>query len=91
MHAGIGGDELLDPVVGRPLGIVLLQRFPVVLALVAEQPPELLERRRIPDQTVPVVVRDLVPEMTEQRAVGLAHLAALPLAFGIVCLGEVDA
>ncbi len=35
-------------------------------------------------------MRDLMPEMTEQRAIGLAHRATLPLAFGIVGFGEID-
>ena len=41
-------------------------------------------------QAIPVVVRDLVAEMTEQGAVGLAHLPPHALAFGIVGLGQVD-
>ena len=35
-------------------------------------------------------MRDLVAEMAEQRAVGLAHLVPAPLALGVVGLGEVD-
>ena len=44
----------------------------------------------IQHQAVPIVVRDLVAEMTEQRAVRLAHLPPHPLAFGIVGLGQID-
>ena len=33
---------------------------------------------------------DLVAEMTEQRAIGLAHLIAAALAFCVVGFGEID-
>ena len=36
-------------------------------------------------------MRDLVAEVTEQRAVRLAHLGALPLALDVVGFGEIDA
>ena len=91
MRAGVGGDEMLRPVGGRPVRIVPLQRCRIVLALVAEHLPEFVDGGRIRDQPVPVIMRDLVPEMPEQRAVGLAHLRALALALDVVGLGEVDA
>ena len=90
MRAGVGGDETLLPIRRRPVGVMALQRRAVVLALVAEQLPERLDVGRIAHQAVPVVVRDLVAEMAEQRAVGLAHLPPHALALGIVGLGEVD-
>ena len=37
-----------------------------------------------------VIVRDLVAEMAEQRAIRLAHLMAAALALGVVGLGEID-
>ena len=43
-----------------------------------------------PDQPVPVVVADLVAEMAEQRAVGLAHLGAPLFALGVVGLGDIE-
>ena len=39
---------------------------------------------------VPVVMADLVTEMAEQGAVGLAHGVAAPLAFRVVRFGDVD-
>jgi hypothetical protein len=35
-------------------------------------------------------VCNLVPEMPEQRSIGLAHLMAPTLAFGVIGLGEID-
>ena len=46
--------------------------------------------RVIAHQAIPVIMGDLVPEMTEQGPVGLAHLAALLLAMRVVGFGEVD-
>ena len=42
------------------------------------------------DQALPVVVPDLVAEVAEHGAVGLAHLLADLLAKRIVGLGDVD-
>ena len=69
---------------------MLLQRCRIVLPLITEQSAKLLETRRFLDKLVPIVMRDLVPEMTEQRAIGFAHLPALTLTLGIVRLGQAD-
>src|SRR5262245_47901311 len=90
MRAGIGGDETFRPVRRWTIGIVPLQRGGVVLPLVPEQLPELLDRRRILDQMIPVVMRDLVPEMAEQRTVRFAHRLALTLPLGRVGLCRVE-
>ena len=75
----------------RAVGVMPLQRPRRSPALVAER------SRGTPrcaadcgHQAVPVVMRDLVAEMPEQGAIGLAHLAALALALGIVGLRQID-
>jgi hypothetical protein len=55
-------------------------------ALIAEDLTERLQFVAIANQPVPIVVSDLVTEVTEQRAIGLMHGAAAPLAFDIVSL-----
>src|SRR5260370_39877172 len=90
MAAGVGRGEALRPIRSRPVGIVPLQRRSIVLALVSEQLPELLDRGGVRNQTIPVIMRDLVPEMTEQRAVGFAHRFALAFSFGGVGLRHVE-
>ena len=62
----------------------------IVLALISKQLPEFLDRRRILDQMVPVVMRDLVPEMAHQRAVRLTHRLALTFALRRVGLRRVQ-
>ena len=42
------------------------------------------------DQPVPVVVTNLVPEMAEERTVGLTQLLARLLAKRIIGLGDID-
>src|SRR5207244_7440134 len=90
MRAGIAGDEALRPIRSRTVGIVPLQRCSIVLALVSEQLPELLDRGGVRNQTIPVIMCDLVPEMTEQRTVGFAHRFALAFSFGGVGLRHVE-
>jgi hypothetical protein len=69
---------------------VPLQRRLIVLALVTEQPPEVIDPRRIRHQTVPVIMRDFVAEMPKQGAIWLAHGFALALALGIVGLRHIE-
>jgi hypothetical protein len=52
---------------------------------------EWFEARRALDQTIPVVVTDLVAKMAEQRAIGFVHAAPALFALGVVGLGQVDA
>ena len=42
------------------------------------------------DQAIPVVVTALVPHVSEQRPIRLAHRRPPPLALGVVGLGDVD-
>ena len=67
-----------------------LQRLPVVFPVVAEDGAALVEPSSIPHQPVPVVMTDLVPEVADQRPVGLAHLGAPLFALGVVSLRDVD-
>jgi len=89
MAAGIGADEALAPVGRRAVGIVLLQRGAVVLALVAEQLAEGAQPFARLDQQLPVVMTGLMAQMAEQRAVGLAEVAAALLTARVVGLGGV--
>jgi hypothetical protein len=63
MRARIGGDETLRPVRCRPVGVIAFQRRLVVFALIAEQMAEFGKRRRIGDEMIPVIMRDLMAEM----------------------------
>ena len=73
-----------------PVRIIVLQRLVIVAPLVAEDAAKLLEMRRIGNQAVPVIMPDLVTEMTERRAVQLAHLMAAAFALRVVGFGEID-
>ena len=90
MHGGVGADVRLRPVRRRALLVVTLHGLVVVLAVVTEQLAERLEGTAIPDQPVPVVVADLVTQMAEHRAIGLAHLLAHVLAERGIRLGDVQ-
>ena len=65
-------------------------RLIIVLAFVAEEPSELVEQARVVDQPVPVVMANLVSEMTQECAVGLMHLKTSPFTLGVVSLRKVD-
>src|ERR1700683_3265439 len=69
-----------------------LKRLLVVDALIAEDLSDGLQFVAITNQPVPIVVSDLMTEVTEQRAVRLMHRAATLLALYIVSLvqGECD-
>ena len=90
VRAGVAGDAAVGPVGSRPLFVVHAQRVHVVGALVAEEFAEIEQPLRRVDQPVPVVVADLVAEMTHQRAVRLAHLGADLLAHHVLGLGGVQ-
>jgi hypothetical protein len=67
---------------------VALERLAVVGAVVAEDLAGPVQPAAVAHQPVPVPVADLVPEVAEQRAVGLAHRDAPLLAPRIVGLGQ---
>jgi hypothetical protein len=82
--------EPLGPVGRGPGSVVALQRDLVILTLVAEQLSKLIEGGRIRHQVIPVIVSDLVPEMTEQRAVRLGQGLALALALDVVGFRHIE-
>ena len=90
MGRRVRADEPARPVGGRAVLVVRLQRSGVVRALVAEEYPARLEPARIPDEAVPVVVADLVPEMTEERPIRLTQIVADLLALRVVRLFGVE-
>ena len=80
----------LDPVGGRALLVVALLRLRVVQRVVAEERAERFEPVAVPDQPIPVVVPDLVAEVTENRAIGFTHLLTGLLPKGVSRLRDVD-
>jgi hypothetical protein len=67
-----------------------LQRLAVILAFVAEYVAEAVDRGVIAHDSIPVIMRDFVPEMPEQGPVRLAHVAALLFPMSVVGFGNVD-
>ena len=84
----IGADIAVGPTVGGVELVVVLQRLAIVFPLVTEQRPEAVERARVGNEPVPVVVADLVPHVAQQRTVGLAQLGPSPLELDVVGLGQ---
>ena len=75
---------------GGALGVVPVERRLVVRGLVAEQLAAPRHQVVAADQLPLEVVADLVPEVTEHRAVGLGELGPDLLAVRGVALGQVD-
>jgi hypothetical protein len=69
--ARVMADEVRLPVGRRAVGILGLQRLGVILAVVAKELPAGIELAAVAYQPVPVIVPDLMPEVTEQGPVGL--------------------
>lgn len=90
MGAGVAADVVLLPAGGWTLCVMCAQARLVVLALVAEQVTEGRNPGAAADQTVPVVVSDLVPKVSQQRAVRFRHVPSVAFPFGIVGFGDVD-
>src|SRR5262245_60351461 len=88
--AGIGADEAVLPICRRSARMMRLEARAVVVALVAEQVPERLVPRTALHQPCPIVVADLVAEVSEQGAVGLSHVLPSALALRVVGFGDVD-
>lgn len=74
----------------RVPGVVSFDTGAVILALVAEQFVERLRPNTVPDQPLPAIAADLIAKMSEQSAVGLRHVFARALAFGVIGFGHVD-
>src|SRR5215207_10316729 len=90
MGASVGAHEAGPPIHGWALCVMLPQRRTVILALVAKNQPEAFQALVASDQHVPVVMSDLMPEVAEQRPIGLAHGLAPALPLGVVGLSDVD-
>ena len=90
MRGGIGAHEPLLPVGRRTVLVVLIQRLRIVLALVAEERTPALEARAGLHQPLPVVMADLVAEVSKHRSIRLVQGDAPLLALGIVGLAEVQ-
>ena len=94
MAGGVGADELPGRSGDRAFAVVTCERRIVVLPLVAEDLAEAFENGialRAPfKKEVPVEMRDLVPEVADERAVVLAEHLALALALKIFRLSDID-
>src|SRR5208337_4741697 len=90
MDAGVRTDELLLPVNAWPLVVMLLESLVVVLPLVAEPLTKVVDERAVLDQSVPIVVADLVTEMTQDSAVRFVEPEPPPLAFHLIRLGHIQ-
>ena len=80
----------LRPVPRRAVGVVAGQRLAVVGPLVAEAAAERLGEGLVPHHALEEVVGQLVAEVPDHGAVGLAHLAAAADDLGRVGLAHVD-
>ncbi len=65
-------------------------RLLVVGGVVAKHGAKRFEPAAALDEAIPVVVTDLVSEVAEHRAVGLAHLLTSAFAEGVGRLGDID-
>ncbi len=70
--APIGADESFGPVGRCALLIMRLQGCLVVSLFIAEQLSKRLQAIRTLNQSIPIIVANFVPEVSEQGAVGLA-------------------
>jgi hypothetical protein len=89
MRRGVGADVVVLPILRRPVGVVAPERLVIVRSLVSEELAETLGELFSTDEAIPVVVTDLVAEVTEQRAVRLTHHQADSFAHDVVGLGDI--
>src|SRR5260221_13932046 len=85
--ARVSADESLLPIDRGAVFIVILQCLLVVSLLVAENLSESDEPVTVPDQSIPVIMADFVPKMTQQRTVRLAHGQSPLFAFRVIRFG----
>ena len=92
VRGGIGADVLRLPLRSGQGGtlVVRLQRLGVVAPLVAEECAEGVHMPGAQHQLFPVVVAGFMPQMTQQRAVGLMHGLAPARALVVIGLGHVE-
>ena len=69
--------------------VVTLERFGIILPLVAEDAAESRGVLFVSEEPVPIVVADLVPKMSKDGPVGFIQLHAPPFPFGVVCFGKI--
>src|SRR5471032_723933 len=74
MHRRVGADVMLLPVQRRTLLVMPLKGFGVARSIVAEQATKRFQPMAVGDQSIPVVMADLMTEVPEQRAIRLVHL-----------------
>ena len=86
MRRRIGADEILPPVRNGAVGVIGLQRRPVIHRFVAENLAPAFDEAAVAHQQVPEIMADLVAKVAEQRAIWLVHDGAPPLALGVVGL-----
>src|SRR5690349_5524605 len=84
MGRRISGYKPLLPVRKRSLRVMTLECSLIVLTIISKQGAAGLELAAITHKQIPVVVSDLMPKVTEQCAIGFAHLCAPPLALDVV-------
>src|SRR5262249_48879052 len=74
-------DILFLPVQWRPLFVISLQRQLVINRLIPEKLTPGSQSRSGPNQALPIIVADLMPEMSEQRPIRFmqTNAAAFPL------------
>ena len=90
VHGRVGAHVLVGPVRRRALRVVAVHGRAVVLALVAEEGAERVARPGLVDEDRLVVVPELVAQVADHRAVGLAELQAALGAYRVVGLRHVD-
>src|SRR6478752_6823053 len=90
MHGRIRRDVVIGPVRWRPVFVVPLESRGVVLSLVAEEFPKFLMPRRVGDEAVPIVVANLMAEMSEKCPVRLVQILPNLLALRVVALFDVE-
>ena len=64
MRAGVGADVPALPVCGRTLPVIPLERGIVVYLFIAEELAELVQPRRPGDELIPIVMSNLVAQMS---------------------------
>jgi hypothetical protein len=69
---------------------VATQGVAVLATLVAKHRTELFELCPIDNEPLPVVMPDLVTNVSEESPIGLVHADPTTLTFGIVCFSDID-
>jgi hypothetical protein len=81
---------MLVPVRRRTRSIISLSACPIILPLITKQLPETPNRHTIPDQRIPVIVTDFMPEMPQQRSVPLPQVELMTHPLRFIRLFNID-